>query len=44
VGTFINPASFYFIYDWKLVAIFIFILPITAAVLGFIFIVEATPI
>ena len=44
VGIFINPLSFYFIYDWKWVAVLIFILPILVAALGFILVVENTPI
>lgn len=44
MGTLVNPISFYFIYNWKLVAIFVFILPIVIALLGFIFFVENTPI
>jgi hypothetical protein len=44
VGIIINPAAFYFIHDWKWVALLVFILPIIIALLGFILVVENTPI
>lgn len=39
LGIFLNPAAFYLIYDWKWVAIFVFILPILISALGFMYIV-----
>jgi MFS family permease len=44
IGTLVNPLAFYFIYDWKLVAIFVFILPIVISIFGFFLVVENTPI
>jgi MFS family permease len=44
VGTAINPIAFYFIYDWKMVVIFVFLLPTVITLIGFYFIVENTPI
>jgi hypothetical protein len=44
VGIFINPLAFYLIYDWRWVAGLIFILPILVATLGFVLVVENTPI
>lgn len=43
-GIFLNPLAFYLIYDWKWVVLVVFILPIIGAMLGFIYIVEDTPI
>ena len=43
-GIFLNPIAFYLISDWKWVVLVVFILPIIGAMLGFIYIVEDTPI
>ena len=44
MGTLVNPIAFYFIYDWRWVVLFVFMLPIIIAILGFVLVVEDTPI
>jgi MFS family permease len=43
-GILINPVFFYLIDSWKLIVLTVFVLPISAAALGFIIYVEDTPI
>lgn len=44
LGIFLNPLAFYLIYDWRWVALLVFILPTLAAAIGFLLVVENTPI
>jgi len=44
VGIVINPIAFYFIFNWKTIVIYFFIIPTAIALIGFILIVENTPI